>query len=92
MPVREPYPERGEILVSIGEAGARIAAIGASEVCAGNISVCIGWPIEVRRQFPVATEIRLPLPAPHLRRQDGSRLKTAPNDTLRSARLAPSGY
>ena len=67
MPVREPFPELSEILVSIGEAGTRIAAIGASEGGAGNISVCVGWQIEVRRQFPVAREIRLPLAAPHLR-------------------------
>lgn len=66
MPVREPFPELNEILASIGEAGARIAAIGASEGGAGNISVCIGWPIEVRRQFPVTEEIPLPLSAPHL--------------------------
>jgi len=66
MPVREPFPELNEILASIGEAGGRIAAIGASEGGAGNISVCIGWPIEVRRQFPVTEEIPLPLSAPHL--------------------------
>jgi rhamnulose-1-phosphate aldolase len=60
MPAREPFPELSEILVSIGEAGSRIAAIGASEGGAGNISVCVGWPIEVRRQFPVAREIELP--------------------------------
>ena len=66
MPVREPFPELSEILVSIGEAGTRIAAIGASEGGAGNISVCVGWPLEVRRQFPVAREISLPLAAPHL--------------------------
>jgi len=66
MPAREPFPELSEILVSIGEAGSRIAAIGASEGGAGNISVCVGWPIEVRRQFPIATEIELPLATPHL--------------------------
>jgi len=66
MPVREPFPELSEILASIGEAGSRIAAIGASEGGAGNISVCIGWPLEMRRQFPVTVEIPLPLSAPHL--------------------------
>lgn len=66
MPAREPFPELSEILVSIGEAGSRIAALGASEGGAGNISVGVGWPLEVRRQFPVAREIRLPLSAPHL--------------------------
>jgi rhamnulose-1-phosphate aldolase len=66
MPVREPFPELGEVLVSIGEAGRRIAAIGASEGGAGNISVCVGWPLEARRQFPITEEIPLPVSAPHL--------------------------
>jgi len=38
----------------------------AAEGAAGNISVCIGWPIEIRRRFPVADEIILPVPAPRL--------------------------
>jgi rhamnulose-1-phosphate aldolase len=66
VPIREPFPELGEILVSIGEGGRRLAAIDAGEGGAGNISVCIGWPIEVRRQFPIAEEVELPLPAPNL--------------------------
>ncbi len=66
MPIREPFPDLDEILASIGEAGSRIAGIGASEGGAGNISACIGWPLEVRRQFPATEEIQLPLPAPHL--------------------------
>jgi rhamnulose-1-phosphate aldolase len=66
MPIREPFPDLDEILASIGEAGSRIAGIGASEGGAGNISACIGWPLEVRRQFSVTREIQLPLPAPHL--------------------------
>jgi rhamnulose-1-phosphate aldolase len=66
MPIKEPFPDLSEILASIGEAGSRIAGIGASEGGAGNISVCIGWPLEVRRQFPVTEVIQLPLSAPHL--------------------------
>lgn len=66
MPVREPFPELSEILTSIGHAGARVAAIDAGEGAAGNISVCIGWPIDARRVFPVTEQIALPLPAPHL--------------------------
>ena len=50
-------PELDEILASIGEGGQRIATIDAGEGAAGNISVCIGWPIEVRRRFPVAEPI-----------------------------------
>jgi rhamnulose-1-phosphate aldolase len=66
MALREPFPGLGEILASIGEGGKRLATIDAAEGAAGNISVCIGWPIEVRRRFPVAEEIPLPRPAPHL--------------------------
>jgi rhamnulose-1-phosphate aldolase len=28
--------------------------------------VCIGWPVEVRRHFPFAEPLELPVPAPHL--------------------------
>ena len=66
MSLPEPYPDLEEILVSIGTAGQRLAAIEASEGAAGNISVTIGWPVEVRRTFPLAEEIELPLPAPTL--------------------------
>jgi rhamnulose-1-phosphate aldolase len=52
-----------EILASIGAGGSHVAAIEASEGAAGNISVCIGWPIEVRRRFPIVEEIELPQPA-----------------------------
>ena len=53
MSVPEPYPELAEILVSIGEAGTRVAGMDAGEGGAGNISVCVGWPVEVRRRFPI---------------------------------------
>jgi rhamnulose-1-phosphate aldolase len=66
MPLTEPLPELDEILVSIGEGGRRVAAIDAGEGAAGNISVCVGWPIEVRRRFPNAEAIELPVPVPHL--------------------------
>ena len=66
MPLTEPYPELNEILTSIGLAGARVAAIDGSEGAAGNISICVGWPIDPRRRFPVEERITLPLPAPHL--------------------------
>jgi rhamnulose-1-phosphate aldolase len=62
----EPYPDLDELLVSIGEAGQRLADIEASEGAAGNISLYVGWPVEVRRRFPLATPIELPLPAPAL--------------------------
>ncbi len=66
MSLEKPYPELDEMLVTIGEAGQRISGIEASEGAAGNISVCIGWPVEVRRHFPLVEAITLPLPAPAL--------------------------
>jgi rhamnulose-1-phosphate aldolase len=66
VPLREPYPELNEILTSIGVAGARVAAIDAGEGAAGNISVCIGWPVDPRRLFPIEEQIPLPLQAPNL--------------------------
>jgi len=66
MPLNEPFPELDELLASMGEGGRRVAAIDAGEGAAGNISICIGWPIEVRRRFPNAEPVALPVPAPHL--------------------------
>ena len=66
MTLVEPYPGLGEILESIGSGGTRIATIDAGEGAAGNISVCIAWPIEVRRRFPNGEPIELPVPTPHL--------------------------
>jgi len=64
--LKEPFPDLEEILASIGAGGSRLAAIDASEGAAGNISVYVGWPIEVRRRFPIVEEIALPQPAPKL--------------------------
>src|SRR3954464_13320102 len=66
MVLPEPYPDLDELLVSIGEAGTRLSSIAASEGAAGNISLYIGWPLEVRRQFPLSESITLPLAAPAL--------------------------
>ncbi len=66
MPLPEPYPDLDEFLTAIGVAGRRLAGIEASEGAAGNISLYIGWPVELRRRFPVIEEIALPAPAPHL--------------------------
>lgn len=66
MALTEPLPSLEEIFDSIGAGGQRLAAIDATEGAAGNVSVCIGWPIEVRRQLPMAETIELPVPAPHL--------------------------
>jgi len=66
MSLPEPYPDLDELLVSIGEAGLRLASIEAGEGAAGNISLCIGWPLEVRRRFPLSESLPLPLAAPAL--------------------------
>jgi rhamnulose-1-phosphate aldolase len=61
-----PYPELDDLLEMIGEAGRHLAEIGASEGAAGNISICLRWPIEVRNLFPVQSEMVLPQPVPEL--------------------------
>lgn len=66
MALSEPHPELEELLTAIGEAGQRVSDIDASEGAAGNISVCIGWPLEVRRRFPAVEEIALPQGVPSL--------------------------
>ena len=66
MALDQPFPELDEFLAAIGAAGQRVSEIAASEGAAGNISICIGWPIEVRRRFPLVEPIELPLPAPVL--------------------------
>jgi len=66
MALVKPFPDLEEILASIGAGGSQVAEIEASEGAAGNISVYVGWPIEVRRHFPILEEIALPQPAPHL--------------------------
>lgn len=61
-----PNPDLEEILVAMGTAGDRIATMDASEASAGNISVFMAWNPEVRRRFPIAEDIVLPLAAPAL--------------------------
>lgn len=66
MALDEPFPDLEELLETIGEAGQRTSDIEASEGAAGNISLYLGWPLEVRRRFPLAEPIELPLPVPDL--------------------------
>ena len=66
MSIEAPYPELDEYLAWMGEAGWRISEIEASEGAAGNISVCMGWPVELRRKFPNAETLELPLAVPEL--------------------------
>jgi rhamnulose-1-phosphate aldolase len=61
-----PYPELDDLLFMMGEAGMRMDEIGACEGAAGNISVCVSWPIDPRARFPVVGEIELPRAVPEL--------------------------
>ena len=61
-----PYPELDDLLHMMGEAGRHLADIEASEGAAGNISVCMRWPVEPRSRFPLMTEMELPQPVPEL--------------------------
>jgi len=88
MALVEPFPDLEEILASIGAGGSHVAAIEASEGAAGNISVYVGWPIEVRRRFPIAERIPLPQPAPHL--AGGFVIVTGSGRRLREIHLDPA--
>jgi rhamnulose-1-phosphate aldolase len=61
-----PYPELDDLLEMMGEAGRRLSDIEATEGAAGNISVCLRWPVEPRTRFPVVEEVALPQPVPEL--------------------------
>ena len=64
--LEEPYPELSELIEMVGEAGHRLSEIEASEGAAGNISICVTWPIELRNRFPVAETVTLPQAVPEL--------------------------
>ena len=61
-----PYPELDDLLVMMGEAGKRLSDIEASEGAAGNVSICLRWPVEPRTRFPVLEVLELPQPVPAL--------------------------
>jgi rhamnulose-1-phosphate aldolase len=64
--LEEPYPELAELLEMMGEAGRRLSEIEASEGAAGNVSVCVRWPVELRNRFPVVEALELPQRVPEL--------------------------
>jgi len=81
------HPTIDDLITQIGEAGERICDIDASEAGAGNISVFVGWDIELRRHFPVSEEIELPSPAPAL--AGGTILATGSGRRLRQLGQEP---
>lgn len=88
MSIPEPFPELDEFLASIGEAGQRLAEIDASEGAAGNISIYIGWPIDVRRRFSISEPLALPVTVPAL--AGGLILATGSGRRLRDIRSDPA--
>ena len=64
--IEEPFPELDDLLTMMGEAGRHLAEIEASEGAAGNISVCLRWPVEPRTRFPLVEEVALPQAVPEL--------------------------
>ncbi len=64
--LQPPFPELDDMLEMMGEAGHRLTEIVASEAAAGNISICVRWPLELRARFPLVETIALPQPVPDL--------------------------
>jgi rhamnulose-1-phosphate aldolase len=64
--LQEPYPKLDDLLKMMGEAGKRLSELEACEGAAGNISVCLRWPMDPRTRFPLSEEIELPQPVPEL--------------------------
>jgi rhamnulose-1-phosphate aldolase len=64
--IEAPYPELDDLLEMMGESGRRLSDIEASEGAAGNISICLRWPIEPRTRFPLVEDFTLPQSVPEL--------------------------
>ncbi len=64
--LEESHPGLDDLLSIMGEAGRRLDEIEACEGTAGNISVCIRWPVDPRLRFPVIGELEFPQPVPEL--------------------------
>jgi len=84
----------------MGAAGRRVCEIDASEAGAGNISLYLGWDVEVRHRFPVSEQLTLPLATPALAGHtvlvtgSGRRLRQIADDPLAAVgalRVDPGG-
>jgi rhamnulose-1-phosphate aldolase len=64
--LQAPYPELDDLLEMMGEAGRRLSDIEATEGAAGNVSVCLRWPVELRTRFPLVDDFELPRAVPEL--------------------------
>lgn len=81
-------PNLEQLLDAMGEAGVRINEIDSAEAGAGNISVYVGWELDLGDTFPHAEEIELPLAAPHL--AGGTLLVTGSGRRLRQIATDPT--
>jgi rhamnulose-1-phosphate aldolase len=88
MSIEAPFPDLNEYTNAIGEAGSRLSEIEATEGAAGNISIYLGWPVEVRRKFPEVEIIQLPLEVPEL--AGGTLLVSGSGRRLREIILDPA--
>lgn len=66
MKTDQVHPDLGAILAELGQAGRDLAAMGASEGSAGNMSVYLSRVSEPQSLFPEVEVIKLPLPVPGL--------------------------
>lgn len=88
MTLEAPFPELDELITAIGEACLHLSEIEATEGAAGNVSVYLGWPIELRRRFPIIETLELPLEAPEL--AGGTLLVSGSGRRLREIILDPA--
>jgi rhamnulose-1-phosphate aldolase len=64
--LQKPLPELDDLLKMMGAAGMRLSEIDASEGAAGNISICLRWPMDLGSHFPIIDMFDLPQPVPEL--------------------------
>ncbi len=65
-PNDEQPPCLDDLLDECGEVGAHLAAIDACEGAAGNLSLYLGWPLDLQGHFPNEEVVQLPLSVPEL--------------------------